>query len=151
MFAHDSHHSLKLSFTNIWGLRLNFVDCEFFFESNSPDVLALCETNLADSIDSGNFSVRGYPQIYSNTIMSSNILKYYNIYQEGSSLGNTFYLSYCYLCWWYFSPFWVWSGIWSEATTWIGFWTWIWSTRHYGQGQQVACWSQCWKNSTGFI
>ena len=31
----------------------------FFLESNSPDILALCETNLGDSIDSGNFSVRG--------------------------------------------------------------------------------------------
>ena len=30
------------------------------FESNSPDILALCETNLDDFIDSGNFSVRGY-------------------------------------------------------------------------------------------
>ena len=30
-----------------------------FFESNSPDIFALCETNLDDSIDSGNFSVRG--------------------------------------------------------------------------------------------
>ena len=39
---------------------MNFVDCESFLESNSPDVLALCETNLGDSIDSGNFSVRGY-------------------------------------------------------------------------------------------
>ena len=27
---------------------------------NSPDILALCETNLDDSIDSGNFSLRGY-------------------------------------------------------------------------------------------
>ena len=27
---------------------------------NSPDILALCETNLDDSIDSDNFSVRGY-------------------------------------------------------------------------------------------
>ena len=39
---------------------MNFVDCESFLESNSPDILALCETNLDDSIDSGNFSVRGY-------------------------------------------------------------------------------------------
>ena len=54
------HNSLKLSFTNIRGLRSNFVDCESFLESNSPDILALCETNLDDSIDSGNFSVRGY-------------------------------------------------------------------------------------------
>ena len=37
-----------------------FVDCESFLESNSPDILALCETNLDDSIDSGNFSVTGY-------------------------------------------------------------------------------------------
>ena len=56
----ESHDSLKLSFTNIRGLRSNFVDCESFLESNSPDILALCETNLDDSIDSGNFSVRGY-------------------------------------------------------------------------------------------
>ena len=55
-----SHISLKLSFRNIRHLRLNFADCESFLESNSPDILALCETNLDDSIDSGNFSVRGY-------------------------------------------------------------------------------------------
>ena len=56
----ELHNSLKLSFTNIRGLRSNFVDCESFLESNSPDILALCETNLDDSTDSGNFSVRGY-------------------------------------------------------------------------------------------
>ena len=56
----ELHNSLKLSFTNIRGLRSNFVDCESFLESNSPDILALCETNLDDSIDSDNFSVRGY-------------------------------------------------------------------------------------------
>ena len=56
----ESHNSLKLSFTNIRGLRSNFVDCESFLGSNSPGVLALCETNQDDSIDSGNFSVRGY-------------------------------------------------------------------------------------------
>ena len=56
----ESHNSLKLSFTNIQCLRLNFVNREFFLESNSPDILPLCETNLDDSIDSGNFSVRGY-------------------------------------------------------------------------------------------
>ena len=53
-------NSLKLSFTNIRSLRSNFVDCESFLGSNSPDIFALCETNLDDSIDSGNFSVRGY-------------------------------------------------------------------------------------------
>ena len=56
----ELHNSLKLSFTNIRGLRSNFVDRESFLESNSPDILALCETNLDDSIHSGNFSVRGY-------------------------------------------------------------------------------------------
>ena len=56
----ESHNSLKLSFTNIRGLRSNFVDCESFLELNSPDILALCETNLDNSIDSGNFSVRVY-------------------------------------------------------------------------------------------
>ena len=64
----ESHNSLKLSFTNIQGLCSNFVDCESFPESNSPDILALCETNLDDSIDSGNFSVRGYlPLIQKNS------------------------------------------------------------------------------------
>ena len=56
----ELHNTLKLSFTNIQGLCSNFVDCESFLESNSPDILALCETNLNDSIDFGNFSVRGY-------------------------------------------------------------------------------------------
>ena len=59
----ESHNSLKLIFTNIRGLHSNFVHCESFLESNSPDILALCEANLDDSIDSGNFSVRGYPPL----------------------------------------------------------------------------------------
>ena len=56
----ESRNSLKLRVTNIRGFRSNFVDCESFLESNSPDNLALCETDLDESIDSGNFSVRGY-------------------------------------------------------------------------------------------
>ena len=56
----ESHNPLKLSFTNIWGLHSNFVDYQSFLESNSPDILALCETNLDDSIGSGNFSVKAY-------------------------------------------------------------------------------------------
>ena len=64
----ESRNSPKLSFTNIQGLRSTFVDCESFLESNSPDILALCETNLDDSIDSGSFSVRGYlPLIRKNS------------------------------------------------------------------------------------
>ena len=65
-------NSLKLSFRNIWGLRPIFLVCKSFLESNSPDILALCETNLDDSIDSGNFSVTGYVlliQKYSSTHM----------------------------------------------------------------------------------
>ena len=56
----ESHNYLKLSFTNIRGLRSNFVDGESLLELNSPGILALCETNLDDSVDSDNFSVRGY-------------------------------------------------------------------------------------------
>ena len=56
----ESHNSLKLNFSNIRGLPSNFVDRQSFLESNSPDILALCETNLDDSTDSANFSVRGY-------------------------------------------------------------------------------------------
>ena len=43
-----------------------------FCLQNSPDILALCETILDDSVDSGNFSVRGYLlliQKYSSTHM----------------------------------------------------------------------------------
>ena len=54
----ETHNSLKLSFMNIWGLCSNFVNCESFVETNSPDILALCETNLDDSTDFS-FSVRG--------------------------------------------------------------------------------------------
>ena len=45
---------------NIWDLPSNFIDCESFLKSGSPDLLAVSETSLDDSIDSGNLSVRGY-------------------------------------------------------------------------------------------
>ena len=65
----ESHNSLKLSFTNICGLDLNFVDCESFLESDFPDILAQCETNFTDSIDTGRFSVTGYlPIIWRDSI-----------------------------------------------------------------------------------
>ena len=54
------YNSLKPSFMNIRDLRSSFADCESFFQSNSSDILALCEANLDVSIDSGNFFVRGY-------------------------------------------------------------------------------------------
>ena len=56
----EQHNSQKLHFTNIRGLCSNCVDCESFLESNCPDSFALCKANLDFSIDSGNFSVRGY-------------------------------------------------------------------------------------------
>ena len=55
----EPYNSLKLRFANMRGLRSNFVECESFLESNSPDILALCELYVS-SIDSGNFSARGY-------------------------------------------------------------------------------------------
>ena len=60
----ESHNSLKLSFTNIRGLRSNFVECESFLESNSLGILALCERTLDDSIDYSNFSVIGYLTLF---------------------------------------------------------------------------------------
>ena len=54
-----SRNFIKLNFTNIRGRCKNFGKCESFLGSKSSDILALCVTNLDDSIDSGNFSVRG--------------------------------------------------------------------------------------------
>ena len=62
----EPHNSLKLTFKNILGLRSYFVECESFLESNSPNILTQCETNFDDSIDSGNFSVRGYLPLIQN-------------------------------------------------------------------------------------
>ena len=56
----ELHSSLKLSFINRQDPCSNFVDCESFLESSSPDSLALRVTSLDDSTDSGNFCVRGY-------------------------------------------------------------------------------------------
>ena len=52
----ESRNPLKLN----WGLCSNFDECKSFLESNSPDILALCETNMDESIDSGSFSVIDY-------------------------------------------------------------------------------------------
>ena len=69
----ESHNSLKLNFMNIRGLHSNFVDYESFLESNSPDILVVCETNMDDSIDSGNlflcerlssFNLKGFCYTY---------------------------------------------------------------------------------------
>ena len=71
-------NSLKLSFKNIQGLPSNFVDCESFLELNSPDILALCETNLDDLIDYHNLSVRGYlPLIWKDSSAHMHFLTVY--------------------------------------------------------------------------
>ena len=36
------------------------IECDSFLESNTPDILVLCETNMDNSIDSGDFSATGY-------------------------------------------------------------------------------------------
>ena len=65
----ESHNFLKLSFKNIQGYCSIFVESEFFLGSNLRDILALCETNLDDSIDYGNFSRRGYlPLIWKDSV-----------------------------------------------------------------------------------
>ena len=59
------------------------------------------------------------------------------------------YLQYCYLYWWYHSPFYMRPGIWFMATTTrVDFWTWIWPTRNCRLWQEVVCWFQCWKTLT---
>ena len=70
----EPHSSLKLSFTNIENLHSNFVQCKSFLEYYSPEILALCETNLCESIDSGNFSVGYYLPL---------IRKYYVTHMHG--------------------------------------------------------------------
>ena len=55
-----SHNFLKLSFTNIQGLSLNFIRCQSFLQSNFPDILSLRGTNLDNSIYCDSFPVRGY-------------------------------------------------------------------------------------------
>ena len=74
----ESHNSLDLSFTNIRGLRSNFVEYESFLESNSPNILALCETNLDELTDSGSFSVTGFlPLIRTDSITHMHDLAVY--------------------------------------------------------------------------
>ena len=71
----ESQNSLKLSFANIQGLCLKIVECEFFIESNFPEIPALLETNLHDP---GNLSLRGYlPLIQKDSVMHMHGLAVY--------------------------------------------------------------------------
>ena len=103
----EPYNSLRLSLTNIWGLRSNFVECESSLESNSPDILAPYETNLDDLIDCGNLSVRGYlPLIRKDSFNQMHSLAVY--VKEGLpfawdlSLGTVQILSYVF-DWLYFT------------------------------------------------
>ena len=60
----EPHNSLKLSFTNIGDLCTNFVESDSILKSNSSEVLALCEVNLDDSVDSGDLSVKDYLPLF---------------------------------------------------------------------------------------
>jgi len=51
---------LSLSFTNLRSLRNKFDHIESFLQNSSPDIFAVGETNLNDSIDSSDFLVNGY-------------------------------------------------------------------------------------------
>ena len=90
----EPQNSLKLN------LRSNFVECESFLESNSPNILALCETNLDDSIDSGNFDVKDYlPLIRKDYITHMHGLAVY--VKEGLPFARDLSLensAYSYLC-----------------------------------------------------
>ena len=98
----EPYKSLKLSFTNIWGLHSNFVECEYCFESNSPDILTPCKINLDDLIDPGNFSVRCYlPLIRKDSITHMYGLEVY--LKEGLPFVQDLPLensSDSYLCFW---------------------------------------------------
>ena len=59
-----NRNSLNFSFSNIWGIRSGFDCSESLLESKFPNILALYETNLEDTIDSENVSVRGYLSLF---------------------------------------------------------------------------------------
>ena len=87
----EPHNFLKLNFINIWGLHSSFFEWESFLESNSPHTLALCETNLDDSIDSGHFCERrSLPLLRKYSTTHIHDLAVY--VKEGLSLAQEFYL-----------------------------------------------------------
>ena len=55
----ESHSSLKLSFMNILGLCLNFVDCESFLELTLLTFLLYVRQTLM-TLDASILSIRGY-------------------------------------------------------------------------------------------
>ena len=51
---------LSLAYTNNGGIRTNFSHVESFLSNSSPDIFALCETNLNPSVSNKNLNVAGY-------------------------------------------------------------------------------------------
>ena len=60
---------LKLNLTNIWRFPSNLVHCEPFLGSNYPVMLDLCKTNMDNSINSSNLSVRHYLPLIRNVFV----------------------------------------------------------------------------------
>lgn len=60
---------MHIGLYNIQGLNSNFSGCESFLEWKSSDILSSYKTNMGDSIDSSNLSVRRYlPLIWKSSI-----------------------------------------------------------------------------------
>ena len=84
---------MKFNFTSIRGLPSNFIEYKSFLELNFVDVLALCDTNIDYSIDSGNFSVTGYfPLIWKDSVTHKNGLAVY--VKEGHPFARDLFLEY---------------------------------------------------------
>ena len=65
----EPQNSLTLSFNNIRSLHFYLAGYESFLDSSSPDILSLCETNVEESIDFKNCSVRGYPPLIERILL----------------------------------------------------------------------------------
>ena len=74
----QSQNSLKLSFTSIQCPCWSFVTCAYVFQSNSSDIVALCETKGDDWNESSKFSVRAYlPLIWKDSATHINGFVFY--------------------------------------------------------------------------
>ena len=112
-FEYLYNNSLKRYFTNIRGLCSNFVGCKSFLEWKCLHFLALCEINLNESIDSGNFSVTCYlPLIWKDSVTYMYGLAVYKKegipFERDLSLQNS-QDSYYVLCWFCFIHFYFFS------------------------------------------
>ena len=56
---------LNICYSNVRGLRTNFPEVQTFLSNKSPDILALCETGLNESIPDCEFDVPGFSRLIS--------------------------------------------------------------------------------------